>query len=370
MLVLLVRLLLLLLLQLLVLQLLLLLLLLQLLVQLDPQQCQTTVMSNRYEDNESVGLGLGYGSTITSTTSIVVNTPTSSVDDLMKHYLDQCLTFHKEQQQQSSSSSLQQQQQQQQLLSPDKAPTFISASSEGTYSIPVVTSTSKEEQHPPLDIRVPEDVLAKARAIVRSFSTESPPDQYSPFDYRQQRIRHAQKEQIRLHNAWRKNLQYIADRQQEKLKQQLQQIEQAKAYEQQLYEQQQQHYIQRTTATTATTTIAMNTNNSNKAGIGTKSQKVQNQRQKKDITKQSDTVALYLEGIPANGDNNLIQSIFQSYGTIQKVHFYRNQTTGECKGDCLLVYQLASGQNRDELIDLVCMQVSDRGEVAVICVNA
>jgi hypothetical protein len=309
-------------------------------------------MSDRY-DNESVGLGLGYGS---STSAVVFDTPppTSSVDDLMKHYLDQCLTFHREQQQL-------QRQQQPPSNHFNEVPNFISASIEDSIPATALALTVECETHTPdmtrPVIRVPEDLLAKARAVVLSFSTESRLD-CSPSEYRQQRIRHAQKEQVRLHNAWTKNLQYVANREQEKLKQQLLQVEQAKAYEQRLYEQQQTQYIERTT------TIIT------KAGIGTKSQKAQkaqHQRHQKETTKRMETAALYLEGIPTNSEENLIQSLFQSYGTIRKIHFYRNQTTGECKGDCLLVYQLESEQNKDKLIDLVCAQVS---EFATICASA
>ena len=46
--------------------------------------------------NIDISIGLGYGSLNSSATA----TAPSSIDDLMKHYLKQCLDYHQEQQQQ------------------------------------------------------------------------------------------------------------------------------------------------------------------------------------------------------------------------------------------------------------------------------
>jgi hypothetical protein len=70
------------------------------------------------------------------------------------------------------------------------------------------------------------------------------------------------------------------------------------------------------------------------------------------------SAALYVTGIPAGGTEDLLRGLFGSYGTIRKVHLYRDRATGEFKGDGLLVFQLGPTQDKEHFVNLVCMQVS------------
>jgi hypothetical protein len=216
--------------------------------------------------NIDISIGLGYGS---SNSSAAATAP-SSIDDLMKHYLKQCLDYHQEQQQQQ-----QQQQQQAERVYQLEAPVFVESlddaipasvqtadgsrldTTPNTIEISGTTSnieaclaqsfeplvmTQEEKQRQFLQA----EALAKARAVVLSFSAPPPSTDLRPSEYREQRMRHAQQEKDRFHQALMKNLRYIAQRQDKKLQRQLLQIERAKAHEKQLFEQQQAHLSQRT----------------------------------------------------------------------------------------------------------------------------
>jgi hypothetical protein len=304
--------------------------------------------------NIDISIGLGYGSSNGSAAAAAAATAPSSIDDLMKHYLKQCLDYHQEQQQQQQQAG-----QVHQLEAPvfvesleDAIPASVQtadgckvfSTKPNTIEISPTTNTNEAclaKSIEPLHMTQEEnkqqsfqaDALAKARAVVLSFSAPTPSADLSPSEYREQRMRHAQQEQDRFHQALMKNFRYIAQRQDEKLQSQLLQIERAKAYEKQLCEQQHARFLQRTKC------VASNREPERRVAV-------------------CNSAALYVAGIPAGGTEDLLRGLFGSYGTISKVHLYRDRATGDFKGDALLVFQLGPTQDKEHLVNLVCTQVS------------
>lgn len=73
------------------------------------------------------------------------------------------------------------------------------------------------------------------------------------------------------------------------------------------------------------------------------------------------TVAIYVSNLPTDGSTGeeALASVFGNLGYhLRKVHIYYNKQTGAMKGDALVIYQLGSGSNRNELTESVCTQVS------------
>jgi RNA recognition motif. (a.k.a. RRM, RBD, or RNP domain) len=86
---------------------------------------------------------------------------------------------------------------------------------------------------------------------------------------------------------------------------------------------------------------------------------------KREILDSMTTVALYVSGLSssssseANCDDVLLRQLFGAYGTIAKVHLYRDKQTGRAKGDGLIVYQLPHSNSHapQDLVHTVCSQV-------------
>ena len=95
------------------------------------------------------------------------------------------------------------------------------------------------------------------------------------------------------------------------------------------------------------------------AGVGTQKRKRADVVAKTQMGLVAPAAALYLTGIPRDGsiDARQLRQIFAAYGRITKVHLYRDKLTGELKGDGLVVYQVESMAERNELMETVCTQV-------------
>lgn len=102
-----------------------------------------------------------------------------------------------------------------------------------------------------------------------------------------------------------------------------------------------------------------------KAGIGTKSQRKKQQESKQRCSNtlrdesKSKSVALYLTGLPKDGSTGetLIRQLFETYGEIQKVHFYKDKQSGNLKGDALVIFQVNAEENEEKFVQMVSSQV-------------
>lgn len=300
--------------------------------------------SNSKNDDDEPRLGLGYSNNNSNNSN---NGAQSNVDALMKQYLQQCLEYHNEQ--------LQQKQQQQQQDSPE----FLPASNNETE--PIIeehsSTTNDSSNKPEMLVIVPKDSLAKARAVAQSFYSYATVPQEplaAPIlpvsDYKQQRIQHFEQEQVKFQQAWIKNLNYITKRQEQRIKHQQEQIEHVKRQEQRLDQQHREHYNNRTSSFTST--MPKQTMVQRNFSIAPFNKHYRN-------NDTASAAALYISGLPpATISESLIRELFESYGSIQKVHLYRHKSTGTFKGDGLLVFRVLESTTKEELVHLVCSQVS------------
>ena len=89
------------------------------------------------------------------------------------------------------------------------------------------------------------------------------------------------------------------------------------------------------------------------------------------------TVALYISGLPtestsveadqfgsvpqpADSMTTMLTSLFAEFGSLKKIHLYRDKQTGQLKGDGLIVYRWTNdaGQCRHEFVQRICAEVS------------
>ena len=301
----------------------------------------------------------------------------TSVDQLMKNYMKQCLDYHQEQMAATTSDVV------------DHTPQFVPPSRaqeskhEETEAVPSTISfpVQKEVKEPQeangmqqeqeVDVSVPDETIAKAKAIAQKFLLQQPKDRdnMTPEECRVRRENWVQKEQERFHKALLKNFEYIARREERRLKLQLAKIEEARRIEQDLEKQHALRLQQRQQMVVV----------HNKAGIGTgKRKRLEGFKKRKghaaaaaSTPDNSDTAALYLSSLPPSVEEETIHAVFGSYGTIRKVHFYRHKETQQLKGDGLLVYQLQKGISKSELLKSVCMQVSSNrwAKETIVCVE-
>ena len=81
---------------------------------------------------------------------------------------------------------------------------------------------------------------------------------------------------------------------------------------------------------------------------------------------EASTVAIYVSGLPvATVDEALMRQLFGAYGTISKVHLYRDKLSGRWKGDGLVVYKVDDATQMRDLVVTVCGQVSQNQQGSV-----
>eukprot|EP00977_Amphora_coffeiformis_P012186 scaffold3006_cov172-Amphora_coffeaeformis.AAC.2 len=170
--------------------------------------------------------------------------------------------------------------------------------------------------------------------------------------YVEQRRKAAIREKRRLQEAWSKNFAYLAAKQDSETTQmeqkiaaaQQRQVEADQHYQRILEERKQRHEQQKEMKS--------------QAGIGT------HKRNRVEVTKaklsQLPTVAVYISGIPRDGSiqASSLGDVFRAYGSVTKVHYYRDKTTGELKGDGLVVFEVHDAQEGGTLLHTVCAQMN------------
>ena len=242
------------------------------------------------------------------------------------------------------------------------------------------------------------DPIEKARAIARRFHEESTQrsaagtdsivfDSSIPADnsYDHKRREYFTKERIKLDKFRLKNLEYVIKHDEMELRRHVDGMNQITSFEEKQsiqleYAKQQQierqmKLEQRGQHTTQT--IMMNASG---GGIGSKDQQRAERVRKRQCiergtshVKNSNDVpagrrrnSLYITNLPTDGSTTerILHSLFSSYGRLDRVTMYRHRSTGDLKGDGLIVFGRDALEAYDktgadgDLIDNVCMQVS------------
>lgn len=194
--------------------------------------------------------------------------------------------------------------------------------------------------------------------------------------FRIKREQFLEQENQRKHKFLLKNLEYVGKRQDRQLQQQLTQLNEAQQYEKQMQVHYQQALEQRKQRLLQGHKQKKQPSLNSQAGIGTsKRQRVEQHKSRKehlpfpnhhhnkpqDTSNTTISLAVYLSGLPTDGSlqDDTLRPLFQTYGSIRKIHFYRNKQTEKLKGDALVIYQVEPEQ-KDQVLRMVCSQVRFR----------
>lgn len=251
----------------------------------------------------------------------------------------------------------------------------------------------KEEKYQPESEQSEDDLVEKARAIARRFHEESSQrlascnktivsdDSFPTGDYREKRQTHFQKEKAKLSKFRLKNLEYVMRNEEIELRRHVDCMDQITAFEEhqsiqlELANQQQrekQAKLEQQRRKKAQTSMMHSTG----GGIGTRhQQRAERVRKREHLehgrkvhsapSRTSQRNSLYLTNLPTDGTTTegTLHSLFSSYGRLNRVTMYRDRSTGELKGDGLIVFgtDALDWHNKDgdsDLIGTVCLQVS------------
>ena len=249
----------------------------------------------------------------------------------------------------------------------------------------------KQQQH------AQSDAIEKARAIAMRFHHQSTQIDdasiNSNVNYAQLRHDHFQKERQKHQVHSLKNLEYVMKHEETELRRQVECMNQMTAYEerQQLQlqlQQEQQRQRQLEIEQKRQHREQSGMMNDDCGGIGSKEQRRTEKMRKRQRLehgangnsgassdkKEAIRTSLYLKNLPTDGSTTerTLQSLFCLYGRLDRVTMYRHRSTGELKGDGLIVFgrdaveehQMKGGNDDEDLVEAVCTQVSfDLGEV-------
>jgi RNA recognition motif. (a.k.a. RRM, RBD, or RNP domain) len=182
----------------------------------------------------------------------------------------------------------------------------------------------------------------------------------------EQRTKGLQREALHKHRFLLRNLEYVARREQQRAQILADSIDASKLREAHVQDQYSLALLERQRLLRESAIIA----NTSKAAIGSRPRRDVERMKRKayehgsaDINNEPDltppSVALYLSGLPVDGtvDETFLRRLFEPYGSIQKVHVYRDKTNGQLKGDALIVYQPSNDAGNVNLLSDVCSQV-------------
>ena len=179
-------------------------------------------------------------------------------------------------------------------------------------------------------------------------------------DCKRRRDHCLEQERVRLDKALLQNWEYLAKREEQRLQHQLRLMDAAKQLEHdqvqrrvlqtKLLEQQQKEHRNGHLA-------------SSQAGIGTLEQRNRKRKANQQLLRQQQeqdcASSLYLSNLSSTTSIDVIRNLFQSYGTIKRVHFYSNKATGLLKGDGLVTYETnKENEITTDFLQSVCQQVS------------
>ena len=260
------------------------------------------------------------------------------------------------------------------LTTATPTPTIVTSASLSSHqSEQVVSGTANES-------------LEKARAIAMRFRQEGtiigdtsiPNDS----DYSQKRREHFEREKLRLSTYRLKNLEYVMEREELNLRRHVNVMDEMNQYEERLQIQKelqdrQRYEMRMKLDEKERRKETRGMSNEGGGGIGTKEQRhaervrVKSARQddqKVNKDEQPIRTSLYLTNLPVDGTTTerSLHSLFRAYGRLDRVTMYRHRSTGELKGDGLIVFGRdaveahRSGQHDKgkDLVDEVCVQMN------------
>jgi hypothetical protein len=251
----------------------------------------------------------------------------------------------------------------------------VALSSDPTPVHPLIHSTGPPEPSDVDPLQLVNEGKAKALAVIARFQEQQLKNQRNASDraasghaaigtttdaqvnFAELRRACLAKEEERKQLAFIKNLEYVASKERVRIHQLEQQVAQTAAMEQlakQQYELSLAQRKERLSKASISSSVTLPVQEF--AARGNK--RPRSKGQSHDPT----TAAVYVTGLPMESDDatvpeTLIRHLFGSYGTIVKVHLYRDKQYNRLKGDGLVVYRVEQ-MPRDILVETVCAQVS------------
>lgn len=286
-----------------------------------------------------------------------------SANELVKNYLQQCLAYHDEQEGVRHRDETEFRVASTEDVPIDEPPRSASTGvgdetmMEGPAGAPVSTQSQQQV----------EEGRLRAQAILKRFEEQQQQflggmmvsgadlTDVEPVVYRRQRELGFQREAERKKLAILKNFEYLTHRASCRVGELAAQIDESRELEIMVNERYQIALEERKRLREQRTH-----NLNSQAAIGTEKRKHMDKQVRKAMSARDIRVSLYLTGLPTNESvgEDFVRNLFGSYGQIRKVHLYRDKASGEMKGDGLVVYNLASDGSEQELVEVVCSQVS------------
>jgi hypothetical protein len=154
-----------------------------------------------------------------------------------------------------------------------------------------------------------------------------------------------------------KNLEYVAQVEDERLKEHFKKMQEAQEYQSQVEENHTQ-VLQSRSNNLASGKHRNSSMQNSQAGIGTEHQQRAEKKRKQQIAT-NDSLAIYVSNLPTDGSksDDLMRALFGSYGSLRKIHFYVDKRTGDLKGDALIIYHIDDVNEKSNLAEAVCSQV-------------
>jgi hypothetical protein len=270
-----------------------------------------------------------------------------------------------------------------------------------TVSSPKQQAATVVDHNVQTDVKEISDAIEKAQSIARRFHLESTQRQTTcnnnsviddnsiptGIDYLDKRRAHFQKEKTKFNKFRLKNLEYVMRLDEMDLRHhvncmnQITALEEKQSIQLELAKQQRQE-MQRKLEQKRQQKTQTSMMNATAGGIGSQDQRRAERVRKRERLDQGTSLvkttngasshasqrnknSLYLTNLPTDGSatERLLHSLFSSYGRLDRVTMYRHRSTGELKGDGLIVFGRDTVDAFDntgdgDFIDYVCLQVS------------
>jgi hypothetical protein len=199
----------------------------------------------------------------------------------------------------------------------------------------------------------------RAKGIIDQFRDQTEVDINSPEPAELGRKRRFFLDQLKEKRriAMFKNLEYVAQVEDERLKEHFKKMQEAQEYQSQVEENHTQ-VLQSRSNNLASGKHRNSSMQNSQAGIGTEHQQRAEKKRKQQIAT-NDSLAIYVSNLPTDGSksDDLMRALFGSYGSLRKIHFYVDKRTGDLKGDALIIYHIDDVNEKSNLAEAVCSQV-------------
>jgi len=238
--------------------------------------------------------------------------------------------------------------------------------------VPIVVADEQPAQQQHHHQKPQETFSADAVVSVPYEYYEAAPTTATANLYAVQRQKGLERDELRKRRAMVRNLQYVSEREAERLRNLSASIEQTRQLEQQERE---RYRLQQIERQRRITDEIHNIHHHKRNAQGRRRQQHQQRyRQSNDVDA---SAAVYVSGLPTSATSTaeddrqhqleaMLERLFRSYGPLQKVHLYRDKRTRQLKGDGIVVYRMVGVDHTDAanrkqqqqlLISTVCSQV-------------